>query len=344
MGDPAERHRTVQRALAEVEAEADARRATLPDDYEEGLRRLFDELSPQGASAGSLLRQSLQVVDERAGLDLRPPVASAKPGLPFVKRLIAKAIGWYVRFLAAQSARFAAAVARALHVVADDLDRLRDELAMARPDLTPASVPQPERAGRWWAPVATEALAGVRGRVLHADCGDGALLAALAALGIDAVGLDPSAPSAVSVLEELEVTPTGVLGGVVLEGSVQWLGASPCDRLVGLAADRLAEGGVVVVASATPEAWAKVAPAVVADLAPGRPLHPETWAHLFARHGFAAVAVHRGGRDRRTELADALGATTPAGAAGAAPAWRVALEALVDGPDEFVVTAVAGAR
>ena len=316
MGDPTDRRSTLERVLTEIEQEAQERRSLLPSGYEEDLRRLFDELSPQGTFGGGLLRQSLKVVDERAGLDLRAPVESSRPGGSLVKRIIAKAIGWYVRFVAAQSARFAAAVARALHVVADDLDRIRDQLAMTHPEI-PADVvtgTAPGAGGRWWEPVATAALSGVHGRVLRAE--------------------------GPSVIEELESTPTGVLGGIVLEGSVQWLGAGACDRLVALAAGRLAEGGVILVASATPEAWSRVAPAVVADLAPGRPLHPETWAHLLARHGFGDVAVHHGGRDRRNDLAEAIAA---AGAsAGAASALLAALEPHVDGPEEYVVTAVAG--
>ena len=41
-------------------------------------------------------------------------------------------------------------------------------------------------------------------------------------------------------------------------------------------------------------AWAGTVPPVVADLSPGRPLHPETWAHLLVEGGFQPVEVHRG--------------------------------------------------
>jgi hypothetical protein len=49
---------------------------------------------------------------------------------------------------------------------------------------------------------------------------------------------------------------------------------------------------VVVVLSSAPTAWARSLDPVVADLAPGRPLHPETWAHLLTTHGFCDPVSH----------------------------------------------------
>ena len=40
---------------------------------------------------------------------------------------------------------------------------------------------------------------------------------------------------------------------------------------------------------------------LVSDLAPGRPLHAETWGHLLARRGFGPATVHLGGEDRRLD-------------------------------------------
>jgi hypothetical protein len=34
---------------------------------------------------------------------------------------------------------------------------------------------------------------------------------------------------------------------------------------------------------------------IAADLAPGRPMHAETWAFLLGRAGFASVETHRDG-------------------------------------------------
>ena len=81
---------------------------------------------------------------------------------------------------------------------------------------------------------------------------------------------------------------------MVLSGSVQWVSPNRRQRLVELLATRLAVGGVLVIHSATPEHWAASASPVVTDLAPGRPLHAETWSHLFGTRGFAPAKVtHR---------------------------------------------------
>ena len=44
----------------------------------------------------------------------------------------------------------------------------------------------------WWSAGAVAALTGVAGRVLHADCGNGSLVEALIAAGVDAYGVDPA--------------------------------------------------------------------------------------------------------------------------------------------------------
>jgi hypothetical protein len=84
----------------------------------------------------------------------------------------------------------------------------------------------------------------------------------------------------------------------VLEGSVQWLGPTGCEEILSLLSSRIVPEGVLVVASAAPEAWGRVAGPLVADLAPGRPLHSETWAYLLGRNGFGQVEVHGAGNEQ----------------------------------------------
>jgi len=61
-------------------------------------------------------------------------------------------------------------------------------------------------------------------------------------------------------------------------------------HLLALVGSRLAPGGTLVVHSATRRAWeADDAPAE-ADLAPGRPLRPESWCALLQQSGYDAVA------------------------------------------------------
>jgi hypothetical protein len=88
---------------------------------------------------------------------------------------------------------------------------------------------------------------------------------------------------------------------MVLSGSVQWLHPSQRDQLVGLVSSRLALDGVLVLHSSTPESWAAGESPLVSDLAPGRPLHAETWTHLLEERGFRRTALVVGGEDRRLD-------------------------------------------
>ena len=135
--------------------------------------------------------------------------------------------------------------------------------------------------------------------VLHAECGDGRVVAALTARGLDARGADPRAPVrsdgdtrivAAGALEYLGATLSGTLDGLLLTGVVDRLRPGGGRALAQLAARCLAPGGVVVLVSTRPEAVVAVDP-VAADLAHGRPLHPVTWCHLLARYGLSVLAT-----------------------------------------------------
>ena len=122
---------------------------------------------------------------------------------------------------------------------------------------------------------------------------------------------------------------------MVLSGSVQWLHPNQRDRLVHLAASRLAVDGVLVIHSSTPESWMAGTSHLISDLAPGRPLHAETWGHLLAQLGFGAAAVTRGGDERRL---DRVGSSNPD--AGPINAAIDAVNALLLGSGEYLLVAV----
>jgi hypothetical protein len=135
--------------------------------------------------------------------------------------------------------------------------------------------------------------------VVHAECSDGRVVEALVARGIDARGADPHRPArangntnivAAGALEYLGATPSDTLDGILLTGVVDRLRPGAARALAELVASRLAPGGVVVLVSARPEAAAAVDP-VASDLAPGRPVNPVTWCHLFARYGLSGLSV-----------------------------------------------------
>ncbi len=196
-------------------------------------------------------------------------------------------------------------------------------------------------------PWRSAALAGVRGRVLQAECGRGGLLDSLVASGTDAYGVDPD-PSLIepalqrgldvraeAVVEHLEVVADGALAGMVLTGSIQWLHPNLRERVLDLTSTRLAVGGILVVHSATPESWMAASSHLISDLAPGRPLHAETWSHLLAGRGFGVDSVAYGGDDRRIGHVDA----SDEGAA-AINATIDAVNAHLLGPGEYLLIAI----
>jgi SAM-dependent methyltransferase len=347
--DAAGRASYLAEVMADIDAEVKKRRASgdLPAGLERELDELFLEFSPVGMQGKARLRETLALVDGAAYVDTAVPVLSNKAVGVYIKRLIRKSTSWYMNFVVHQIVRFAWSVSRMLHLVVDHIDDLEATVdAMRAPELPESAVPIVEAGTSWWAPVAIDAVRGVSGRVLHAECGSGSLVEALVGAGIDAYGVEPSQPTvepgiergldvrAESVLDHLQVVSEEALGAIILSGSVQWLHANDRDRLVRLAADRLAVGGVLVLASATPEAWQRSAPSLVTDLAPGRPLHAETWSHLLAGYGVQSVAVHTGGDDRR--LAKVSGSDGDAAAVNAA---IDAVNELVLGPAEYVLVA-----
>jgi SAM-dependent methyltransferase len=348
--DPAERVRYLAEVMAEVDAEVSRRRASgdIPVGLEQELDELFLEFSPVGLHGKARLRETLSLVDRSAYVDISVPVASEKLVGTYVKRLIRKSMGWYIGFIVHQIVKFAWSVSRMLHVVVDHVEDLEAAVEVQRTPPLPASVvPSADPGAAWWAPAAVEALSGVEGRVLHADCGNGSLLDALIAAGVDAYGVDPAgavieAPvgrgldvRAESLLDHLDVVADDALAGMVVTGSVQWLHPNERDRLVGLVGSRLAPGGILVIHSATPESWMGSISPVISDLAPGRPLHAETWAQLLGDRGFRVDGRSSGGADRRI---DHVGAANPDAAALNA-AIDAVNQALL-GPGEYLLVAV----
>lgn len=336
--------------MAEIDAEVRRRRASgdLPAGLERELDELFLEFSPVGLQGKARLRETLALVDGSAYVDTAVPTASQKALGGLVKRTIRKALGWYIGFIVHQVVKFAWAVSRMFHVLVDHVEDLEAAVEAQRtPKLPESAVPRFDPGAEWWSPLAVAAMKGVRGRVLQAECGTGGLLDGLLAAGVDAYGVDPAERDveiaaergldvrSESVLDHLGVVADEVLAGLVLSGSIQWLDPGERERLIDLVSSRLALDGVLVVHSATPEAWAANSGRVLTDLAPGRPLHAETWAHLLTERGFSKTEVTFGGEERRLDRVAATGEQ-----AAALNAAIDAVNALLLGPAEYVLVAV----
>ena len=158
------------------------------------------------------------------------------------------------------------------------------------------------------------------GPIVHADCGEGSLLHALAEGGADALGVEPRGGVALRALEggcavtigeaseRLASSASGSLGGVVLSGVVDRLPLHAVLPLLAQCRRTLALGAplVVVVESALTVEQREPAARDVS----WRPLHRETWELLLDRSGFVDIAPVSGAADADGRLA--LSAATPA--------------------------------
>jgi len=288
-----------RRLLDEIDAEVRRRRASgdLPADFERELDLAFARFAPVHA-IGDDFDQVVERAEQSAFVDVLAPTQSAQPLVGHVKRLIRKAIIWEVRYVAQQVSGFSAAITRAVRLLGRRVDAL-EEVAPPPARLRAAGATAASLDAGRWGPTVVAALEGVSGRVLHAECGDGALVTLLADAGFDAYGVDPveqAAPAGVEVrtdeaLDHLDALPDGALGALVLSGCVERLPVGALARLAVVAAAKVAAGGRVVVLSADPRGWERGRSPVEADLASGRPLRSDTWVHLLGAQQLQATVA-----------------------------------------------------
>jgi hypothetical protein len=273
--------------MAEIDEEVRHRRGEIPLRLERELDEMFLEHAPVAARGGDL-KDALAMVDQAAFIDPVVPVASQRPAGVAIKKGLRSLNLWYVGWVTQQVSRFGAAVGRALHAVDAQLAELGDRV----PPASATRVLETGPSGRWWESQAAGALGEVRGRVLHTACGDGWLVDALAAAGVDAYGVDPR-PGVVDEaalhgadlrqeepLAHLRAVGRAALGGAVLSGVVEVMEPARRDELLRTLVSRLGPRAVLVVHSVSPAAWTADDAPAEADLAPGRPLRPRTWAHV----------------------------------------------------------------
>lgn len=299
----------LRQVLADIDREVEAKRSSgeLPADLERHLDVTFARFAPVDAVSGDF-ETLLTKLEASTGIDTRAPTDSSRPGVARLKNVVAKAIDWELRHVANQTSGLAHATTRALRLLGDRLDDLERETAANAEsfllELAPtgrATLP----AGDWTAVVAAR-MAGSTGRVCHAECGDGVLVAALRLNGLDVYGVDPdehlvataSAQTADlrtdTAYHHLRNLPAASLQGLVLSGYVDRASPQALLTLLDLAWVSVAHGGNLVVISHHPDTWAGSGRAALADLSGGRPLHPDTWRLLLAKRGLTGVTVHPG--------------------------------------------------
>lgn len=298
----------LERVRHEIDDEVRRRRAAgdFPPSFERRLDELFARFTPTG-SADDHFTEALKLADRSAYFDIDVPIGSRREPKGLVKWSLWQAEAWFVKYVTTQVNHFAASVMRVVHLLDERVSDLERDVTL----LTPPPLPEEEVLVPGADPAPFVGLLRTRlsapgappGRVLHAECADGVLLGALAGAGVDAYGIDPgTAASDRAVASGLDVRRDDVLGhlgsvgdeslaGLVLSGCVDRMSLAERRRMLGLAELALAPGATLAVIGTMPEAWERTAGPVAADLAPGRPLHPDTWAHLVGQLGFTGVEV-----------------------------------------------------
>jgi hypothetical protein len=296
-------HVDIHKLAAEIEAEVRARRAAgdYPPGFERELDRLFDRFAPPEVSND--FDAALERAEDLVIVDPVLPVKSRNPAVGVVKRVVAKLVGWYHVWLAQQISALATAINTALRLVGarvTELEHATGDVARARGVGARAPAIRPDDA---WSTTVVDALRGCSGRVALVECGDGALLQALADAGLDAYGVEPRAAAADAALARglevriddgsahLHAVAPGALAALVLRGVVERVTLGELLLLVDAGAAKLGVGGRLVVCSLHRDEWGTGATAAEADLVPGRPLHPETWRTVLPEQGFTDVSV-----------------------------------------------------
>jgi hypothetical protein len=235
------------------------------------------------------------------------------------QRLVGEVVGTMADLLAADARAAAEDVAGAVNVAVWDALRYlaaRVEVLEARVDplgLETAEWPGPDPDPGEWAGVVDTWLGppDPGAPIVVGESGEGTLLGPLRGSGRRVLGVEPRGPAAWRsmtaaaeggepadvVLSEVGPTlaamPEASAAGVVLIGCVDRLDLDGQLGLLEQSVRVVVPGGTVVVLVGDQAAWSEGLTPAARDLAPGRPLHPETWKFLLHRSGAAEVDWHR---------------------------------------------------
>jgi len=284
--------------VADIYAEVDERRRTgaFPPGLERELDAVFARFSPP-AAAGDDLAAVLDRAERAAFIDVDVPTASNRAGVPVVKQTLRKAMAWYLRYVAQQVSAMGGVLVRADRMLASRIVKLEAAVPGANKAVADEQLAlHPAPIGADVLAAITAALGDVSGRVLVASCGRGELVDALLATGRDCYGTEPRRPLIAEALrrgvdvrddeplDHLRRIGADALGALVLVGVVDTAPLGVQLTLADHAVRTVRPGGEVVIVVVDPERWRRDDP-VRADLAAGRPLHADTWAHVMRQRG-----------------------------------------------------------
>ena len=279
----------------------------------EALRATFARLRPQNNDTWNFLANFTQMGDlygpansgasELAAELDTTPAPEGRRGVPGRRRKGAP------EDPSAEVKEAMAKVVEAFRFLSARVQTLEERLARQDAPIEGAAWLIPARElGKWVPPLVDHLVAAApAAEVLHADCGEGALLRALDRAGVVARGVEPRGGVALRALEQgcavviaeavedLRARPTGSLGGLVLSGVVDRLPLQATVLLVAEARRVLRPGARLVVVASRPERARADRDDVADDLLDARPLHARTWEVLLARAQFAEVGLLAGG-------------------------------------------------
>jgi O-antigen chain-terminating methyltransferase len=101
-------------------------------------------------------------------------------------------------------------------------------------------------------------------------------------------GLDVSAADARSYLRSV---PDESLGGLIAIQVVEHLQPQYLNEVLGLAFDKVAPGGRIVLETINPACWVAFFESFIRDLTHVKPIHPETLQYLLQASGFTNVEI-----------------------------------------------------
>ena len=288
----------------------------------------LDDLARQTSDAVQHLHDSDRRIEQSVAaetataLGLRERIDTLSNQLELAHRLTAESIGRDVRSLAVRLAELEATQERLqLQSRLGRLERLvrtaprPKESAPAAPD-TPGPEPppfdymtfenrfRPEETVRQRQSDYLELL-GTQKRVVDLGCGRGELLELLGEADVSAYGVEIN-PDNVAVCREkgleivegdavshLEGLEESALDGIVASHLIEHLTSDVLWRLITAAAEKLAEGGLLILETPNPESLLAGSINFHRDPTHVRPVHPDTLSFLCESAGFGAVEIRR---------------------------------------------------
>jgi hypothetical protein len=293
--------------IGEVEAEA-ARRRAAPGYPHELEARIEAELARQAPSpTGRVsLERLVTAVEESSFISIDVPVTASRREYTYVKAVLKRGMGWYLRHVAEQVSALGYATARTLRAITVRLEDLEERVtAVERSGASePAeSLPPSTDTETYlseWIDELVEQLADVKGRVLYADAETETVVARLRADGLDAYGLTrEGSPYLLSadvrngdLIAHLRGVADGGLGAVVLAGCTNSMNGPSLRSVLGELARCVGPHGAVTVVAEAPWWWREHLHPTNADLAEARPLAAETWLGGLHQAGFESTAAY----------------------------------------------------